>query len=1006
VVNTALNQVDVYTTASNPPRLTNTVKTSLTPLAAAISRNGRSLYVACYGASSLDVVDLTGTSFAARTVSLPASPEAVAVGFDERVLISTIGTGTGASVLLTYDPAAASQSGLRNLAIAPAAPATPALPPPNGVMALASRARLLASPDGKTIVGVHGQAATRTVFVYDATASTVLRSRVLTGLSTVLAISADATQFLSGQVLLETASMLVLGQQNAANAPFTFPSGTNFAAQTTQGGAAWVKTSLGSAFAAAYNAAPVQTAGAGSNRTQLLFDAPDNLLVQLGLQIPESFSGVMVAASDSSALYAISQSGFTVLPLASLAQLPIALPDSNVALLSADPCASQAAQSTAAIPVRNIGGGRLTLTAQMLSATTTSASVRITSRTYGGDLNATFNPAAARSLGTSAPDQVLLQASEAVNIIPLVRIYQNYRNPETRGSILPVDTGASSTGLADLLTDTARRRLYIANPGLNRVEVFDLQRQQFLAPIPVGQLPRSMAFGPDGTSLYVANSGAETVSVIDLDKGVVSGRVNLPPIPFNASFAILTPQVMASSERGPQIVMSDGTLWKVSGSNLTPRPLNTNIFGSVRSMASPQSMAGTPDGAYVLVLSGTGAGFLYDAGIDDFVNARQIVATPITGNFGPIAAGPGGQYYLVNGLVLNAALTTSGFGSAGLRPVAAVAAAGSQSFVRFTSAVRSSSTAAAADAGLVELVEVSTERATLSAAALESPLATVAGTARVNVAGRTIAYDSTTNSAYVLTASGLSVVPLTPSTSRAPQFSPAGVVNTANLSTAIAPGGLVSIFGSNLASGSSSAASTPLPTILGGACVTLNNAPLPILAVSPTQINVQIPPTLAGGRYPLIVRSLDAQAASSSVTVTVSKYAPAVFLEAAGPAIFHKDGTRVDKNHPARRDEPLTIYATGLGVTTGGKVTAGMPSPSAPLAVTAPVKLYFGDPTITQTAVIVDWSGLKPDLIGVYQINCRVPGYHWSGDALPVTIRIGGADSPRTGPSAALVYVD
>jgi uncharacterized protein (TIGR03437 family) len=188
--------------------------------------------------------------------------------------------------------------------------------------------------------------------------------------------------------------------------------------------------------------------------------------------------------------------------------------------------------------------------------------------------------------------------------------------------------------------------------------------------------------------------------------------------------------------------------------------------------------------------------------------------------------------------------------------------------------------------------------------------------------------------------------------------------------------------------------------------VTLNNAALPLLATAAGQINAQIPPTLAAGRYPLVVRSIAAQAASASVTVAVSKYAPAIFIDANGPAIFHKDGTRVDKSHPATRDEPLTIYATGLGVTTGGKVTAGQASPSNPLAVTAAVQLYFGDPTIKQAAVIVDWSGLMPGSIGVYQINARIPGFHLKGDALPVTLRIGGVSSATSGPGAALVYVD
>src|SRR3954462_11122462 len=104
VVNTAANAVEVFSTTTNPPRLTNTVKTDSTPLSIAMSRSGRYLYVACYGASSLQIVDLSATAFSSRSGTLPATPEAVAVGFNERVLISTIGTGTGQSVLLTFDP--------------------------------------------------------------------------------------------------------------------------------------------------------------------------------------------------------------------------------------------------------------------------------------------------------------------------------------------------------------------------------------------------------------------------------------------------------------------------------------------------------------------------------------------------------------------------------------------------------------------------------------------------------------------------------------------------------------------------------------------------------------------------------------------------------------------------------------------------------------------------------------------------------------------------------------
>ena len=83
-----------------------------------------------------------------------------------------------------------------------------------------------------------------------------------------------------------------------------------------------------------------------------------------------------------------------------------------------------------------------------------------------------------------------------------------------------------------------------------------------------------------------------------------------------------------------------------------------------------------------------------------------------------------------------------------------------------------------------------------------------------------------------------------------------------------------------------------------------------------------------------------------------------------------------------------------------------MPSPSSPLAVTDPVEVFFGDPRIGEAEVIVDWSGLAPGFIGIYQLNLRVPGNHLRGGALPVTVRVGGVDSQKTGPAIPITAVD
>ena len=72
------NAVEVYATNVNPPRLatgTNTIKVEKTPLAAAMSRSGKYLYVVCYDASALDIIDLTTANFSTKSVTLAAKPE-------------------------------------------------------------------------------------------------------------------------------------------------------------------------------------------------------------------------------------------------------------------------------------------------------------------------------------------------------------------------------------------------------------------------------------------------------------------------------------------------------------------------------------------------------------------------------------------------------------------------------------------------------------------------------------------------------------------------------------------------------------------------------------------------------------------------------------------------------------------------------------------------------------------------------------------------------------------
>jgi uncharacterized protein (TIGR03437 family) len=1014
LTSSATNQVQVYSLAQN--KFLAAIPTDTEPIAAAISRSGQYLYVTCFAGSVVDVIDLTALTVTNR-ISLPSQPEGIAVARDERVLISTTGSGT-TNVLLLYDPSPNSPAPLTSLAVAPVAPLAPTFPAPSSRAFLATHSQLRATRDGSLIVGLHVTNATTgvgVVFVYQASSGTVLRARTLTtGFLSALAISDDGTRILCGAQLFDASTMQLLGSLNTANSTLPITPTTTitsgFATQANQGGAVFAPA--GTTLYTVYNVDPVNATG--GNIGQLMMADPDNLLIAMGLQMPEFFAGKIVVSADGTNAYGLSDSGFVALPLSTISQSAVAEPATDVLLLTNDQC-GVSTTSTSALAINNSGKVKATLSATLLQyagvAGQASPATEPSVRSSQSGISFAFNPTLNKGYGTiNPPHDFLLQSTDAINIPDRVRVYQNLRDSDDRGTIVPIATGISASyQLSDLVYDAARQRVYIANTGLNRVEVYDIASAQFLTPIKVGQLPVSLALTPDGTLLYVANSGGESISMVDPVQMVSTGLVLYPPIQFASSLAPILPSVIAAGVSGLQIVMSNGQLWKVVGNTTLPRGVSTIIgsnatTGAPNTIATPAVMATSAEGRYILLASNTGFVYLYDADVDDFVAGRQMFTTQPTGYDGPIAVGPNGQYFVVDGMLLNQALVQVA-SSQGL--ISAVSPMGASSYAIYSTPA-SAANALPATQPSVQVVNANTGNSTLQIPALEGPLAQATATTRAAIAGRTMAINSAGTVAYVITTSGLSIISLTaiPASAR-PVPNQKGTVNLGSYQTAIAPNGLISIFGQNLAA-SAIATSTPLPLILGGTCVTLNNVALPLFMASATQINAQVPPGTAAGSFPLVVRSIANQAASASQQVTISKYAPAVLVDPTTNQIllFHADGSYVSKNNPANRDEPLVMYAVGLGATTGGAVFAGMPSPTSPLAVSPTAAVYFGDPSWVQAAIIVDFAGLAPGLIGVYQLNLRVPGFHISGDSLLVTITAGGVSSPSAGPVVPQVSVN
>jgi uncharacterized protein (TIGR03437 family) len=228
---------------------------------------------------------------------------------------------------------------------------------------------------------------------------------------------------------------------------------------------------------------------------------------------------------------------------------------------------------------------------------------------------------------------------------------------------------------------------------------------------------------------------------------------------------------------------------------------------------------------------------------------------------------------------------------------------------------------------------------------------------------------------------------------RAPAISPEGVVNAASYARGAAPGGLVSIFGSNFLGGRRGvvgASGSPLPLELGGTTVTLGERTLPILAVAGfdtfDQINVQIPYGIGGQTLPLKVSS--GGLSGNSIDLQVSQAHPGIFMISSDlPAVVHSgDYALVTSNYPARPGEFVSVYCTGLGEVSPS-VPEGAAAPSSPLSWTS------NETTATMGGVRaeVNYSGLAPGFAGLYQVNVKVPDGTPSGQATLVITTAGAA---------------
>ena len=218
------------------------------------------------------------------------------------------------------------------------------------------------------------------------------------------------------------------------------------------------------------------------------------------------------------------------------------------------------------------------------------------------------------------------------------------------------------------------------------------------------------------------------------------------------------------------------------------------------------------------------------------------------------------------------------------------------------------------------------------------------------------------------------------------------VVSGANFLPSLARGAITTIFGSLFSSGTESAGAPPLPPMLGGTRVLVNNIPAPLLFVSLAQINFQIPFETPLLRNVSILVERDG-VRTFAATAPIVEYAPELYVyqrtpKDLDPIILHSDGSLVAPLNPAFASEMLTAYGTGLGGLVNAPAT-GAPAPAEPLSKSRVT------PSITIGGIPAKplFTGLSPGSVGLAQFNFQMPAVLPPGPTLPLTIRFGEASS-------------
>jgi uncharacterized protein (TIGR03437 family) len=190
--------------------------------------------------------------------------------------------------------------------------------------------------------------------------------------------------------------------------------------------------------------------------------------------------------------------------------------------------------------------------------------------------------------------------------------------------------------------------------------------------------------------------------------------------------------------------------------------------------------------------------------------------------------------------------------------------------------------------------------------------------------------------------------------------------------TKVAPGEIVSLYGSGLGPANGAGAqydsTGKISTLLAGTQVSFDGIPAPLLYAGAGQINAIVPFGVEG-KSSTTVEVRTAAGIQATIQPLVVPADPRIFADALGNVVaINEDGTVNSPSNPAAGGSIVTFWVSGAGflpsLTDGSIVHPPLPAPVLPLSV-------FFD--VTEAGEVL-YAGAAPELVaGVVQVNARIP---------------------------------